>query len=103
MKPILVENCLKHYNMWKSVYLSGKSIKNQDILDTFIDIDNAISNTEFTSIEEDILYLVIGGDSFSTVSELLGMHRLAVADIFASVCRKLSLTLGNEYITRLEE
>lgn len=111
---MLIEECLRNLYLLESLRHGSIShelveLGSSEYIDTslyteiFIDIIDAIKVSHFSDDEKTVLQFTVEGYNYSEISELTGINRVVVANIFASVCNKLAQILGSEYNTNLQE
>lgn len=72
------------------------------LADVYMDLQEAIQTTEWTEDEASVLPYILKGYNNSEISQVTGIHRLAIPEIFAKICIKLQRVLGSEYTTEME-
>ena len=113
---ILIEECLRNFNLLQDLRMRQFSLSdievmsevllaqaNNEFSDLFVDITNAIEETEFTITEVAVLHFITQGYNYSEIARETGISRLAVPNHFAKICNKLVEALGDEYHTNLRE
>lgn len=111
---MLIEGCLRNLYLLEGLRHGSIShelveLGSSDYIDTslytemYIDILDAISQANFDADEKTVLQFIVDGYNYSEISELTGINRLVVANIFAIICNKLAQILGSEYNTNTQE
>jgi len=59
-------------------------------------LDDMLKNELITQQENDVIWSVIAGYSYSEIARLLSIHRLTVSQIFKDVTDRISYILGGE-------
>lgn len=59
-------------------------------------MDDMVKNNTITQRENDVVWSVSAGYSYSEIARVLGIHRLTVSQIFKDVTDRISFILGGE-------
>jgi len=111
---MLIEGCLRNLQLLEGLRHGSISheliaLGSSEYIDTslytemYIDITDAINKMALVEDERTVLQFTIDGYNYSEISELTGISRLVVANIFATICNNLAQILGSEYNTNLQE
>lgn len=81
-------------------YIKERGNINSDSYNNAIIIEKTIAdmieNSTITQRENDVIWAVSAGYSYSEIARILGIHRLTVSQIFKDVTDRISFILGGE-------